>query len=225
MSNRRVILIHGLHQFAWVMTPLAKRLNQHGFYTHQFGYRSLKHDIATHSNELNAWLKQNHDPNQPINLVGHSLGGLIIRDFAARFPKWQIGRAVTLGSPHLGSICANYVWRLAPPLVGKSYLEALDGAVTPFDETKLCLGVIAGTKPKGLGQVILNYHQKKQQGNSDWSEENNIHDGTVYLFETRLDGAADHLILPVSHTGMLLDKTVASQTAYFLQHGYFKHES
>ncbi len=222
MSKNRVILIHGLHQNAWVMTPLARRLNQQGFRTHQFGYRSLKNNIVTHSIELNDWLKTHHDPNQAIDLVGHSLGGLIIRDFAARFPQWQIDRAVTLGSPHLGSVCADYAWRLVPKLVGKSYLDALDGTIAPFDSEKLCLGIIAGNKPLGLGQLVLKYHQKKQSAES-LPPEQYRHDGTVYLFETRLDGAADHLILPVSHTGMLIDKTVAMQTAYFLQHGHFKH--
>lgn len=32
---------------------------------------------------------------------------------------------------------------------------------------------------------------------------------------------ADHILLPVSHTGMLTDKRVAGQTAAFLRHGKF----
>lgn len=227
MSHNRVILIHGLHQFAWAMTPLAKRLNQEGFITHQFGYKSLKHDVATHSRELNDWLKTHHDPKLPVDLVGHSLGGLIIRDFAARFPNWQIGRCVTLGSPHLGSICADYIWRWSPPLVGKAFTKALDGKLAPFDSNKLCLGIIAGNKPRGLGQLILNYHKHQQLADSlqNNRQKSYDHDGTVYLFETQLEGASDYLILPVSHTGMLLDKTVAKQTAQFLTFGHFKHSA
>ena len=41
--------------------------------------------------------------------------------------------------------------------------------------------------------------------------------------ETKIEAATDHIVLPVSHTGMLVDKTVAAQTKYFLQHGQFDH--
>ena len=37
-QKNRVILIHGLHQTAWIMRPLAKRLQAAGFDTYQFGY-------------------------------------------------------------------------------------------------------------------------------------------------------------------------------------------
>jgi hypothetical protein len=39
--------------------------------------------------------------------------------------------------------------------------------------------------------------------------------------ETRLDGAADHLQLSVSHTGLVLSARVADQTAAFLRLGRF----
>ena len=45
---------------------------------------------------------------------------------------------------------------------------------------------------------------------------------TWEIYETKLNEAADHLILPVSHTGMLINPIVAEQTAYFLKHGEFK---
>jgi hypothetical protein len=69
------------------------------------------------------------------------------------------------------------------------------------------VGVIAGTLAVGLGVVIENLPQPN--------------DGTVAVDETRLPGIKDHLELPVSHTGLLVSATVASQTAYFLRHGAF----
>ena len=80
-QKNRVILIHGLHQTAWIMRPLAKRLQAAGFDTHQYSYRSMRDGIKTNSAGLNTWLEKHHQPDQPIDLVGHSLGGLIIRDF------------------------------------------------------------------------------------------------------------------------------------------------
>ncbi|WP_413786261.1 esterase/lipase family protein [Psychrobacter frigidicola] len=216
------MLIHGLHQTAWIMRPLAKRLQAQGLDTHQYGYRSMRDGIKINSQRLNAWLEQHHHPDWPIDLVGHSLGGLIIRDFVYYYPQWQIRHCVTLGTPHIGSICADYIWRLMPAVVGQSYIDALDGTVAPLPE-HIALGVIAGNRPKGLGQLFLQYHNRKlRKENNLLLDECLVHDGTVYLKETKLDAATDHIIMPVSHTGMLVDKEVAKQTALFLQHGLFR---
>ena len=200
------------------MRPLAKLLQQAGFDTHCHRYYSLKDPISTHSKSLNTWLIKYHDPQEPINLIGHSLGGLVIRDFLSRYPQWQIHRCVTLGTPHLGSVSADYAKRLLPPLVGRAYLGALDGQTAQLAD-EVCLGVIAGNKPHGLGQFFLRHHSKQLI----FDEDNYQHDGSVFLYETRLPNATDHIVLPVSHTGMLMNKVVAQQTIYFLQNGQFQH--
>lgn len=225
LQKNRVILIHGLHQTPWIMRKLARRLQSVGFDTHQYGYRSLRDGIKINSARLNDWLEQNHHLDQPIDLVGHSLGGLIIRDFIVRYPNWQIGRCVTLGTPHVGSICADYIWRLTPAMVGRSYVDALDGTVAPLPK-HITLGVIAGNYPYGLGQVFLRYHNRKRRKAGEALLAHQLaHDGTVYVEETKIEGAADHIVLPVSHTGMLVNKEVAEQTCYFLEHGEFKHKT
>lgn len=222
MSQKNlIILIHGLHQAPFIMRPLAKRLQNQGFATHQFGYRSLRDGIKINSQRLNAWLKANHNPAMPIDLIGHSLGGLIIRDFIAHYPEWKIGRCVTLGTPHNGSVSGDYIWRFMPAIVGKSYEQALDGTVAPLAKG-IELGVIAGNKAQGLGQPILSYHNHKlRKADAGLPSENLAHDGTVYISETKLASATDHIILPVTHTGMLVNKEVAEQAIYFLKYGEF----
>ena len=222
MQKNRVILIHGLHQASFAMRPLAKRLQAVGLDTHQFGYRSMRDDIKTNSRLLNAWLQINHHPDESIDLVGHSLGGLIIRDFIVHYPEWQIGRCVTLGTPHNGSVSGDYMWRFAPAIVGKSYEQALDGTVAPLPDD-IQLGVIAGNKAQGLGQPILSYHNRKlRNADSNLDNESLAHDGTVYVTETTLASATDHLILPVTHTGMLINKEVARHVVGFLENGKFE---
>ena len=51
-----------------------------------------------------------------------------------------------------------------------------------------------------------------------FAEEN---DGTVAVSETRMPGATDHIVLPVSHLGMLLSARVARETGSFLTAGRF----
>ncbi len=107
-------------------------------------------------------------------------------------------------------------------MVGRSYVDALDGTVAPLPE-HITLGVIAGNKPYGLGQLFLQYHNRKlRKADRSQFEQELIHDGTVYVEETKIDAATDHIVMPVSHTGMLVNEAVAAQTEYFLQYGKFK---
>nr|WP_227672914.1 alpha/beta hydrolase [Psychrobacter lutiphocae] len=212
-----VVLIHGLHQRGFIMSVLGRRLKAQGFQTHLHDYHSLSAPIAEHSRSLNLWLEAHYNPNDMLYLVGHSLGGLVIRDFIERYPHWSIGRCVTLGTPHNGSVSADYISKLLPAAVGKAYQGALDGTSAPLPD-RISLGVIAGNSPHGLGQLFLNHYKRKAKLTAEQSE----HDGTVFVSETRLPNARDHLVLPVSHTGMLINKTVADQTSYFLLHGRFK---
>jgi len=217
ISHPLVVLIHGLHHRAWVMRPLAKHLRAADFHTYELGYRSVRDPIAQHSQQLNNWLLLNHNPEEPIHLVGHSLGGLVIRDFIQRYPSWQIDRCVTLGTPHSGSISADYVKKLLSPFIGHAYQGGLDGTVAPLPDD-ICLGVIAGSSPYGLGQFFLRHHNRR----NNLPENERDHDGSVYIYETRLANANDHIVLPVNHTAMLVNPQVAEQTLYFLQHGQFK---
>ena len=131
---------------------------------------------------------------------------------------------MTLGTPHVGSVCADYIWRLSPAVVGRSYVDALDGTVPPLP-AHITLGVIAGNRPYGLGQLFLQYHNRKlRKADNMPSAEHLLHDGTVYIEETKIEAATDHIVLPVSHTGMLVDKGVTTQVIYFLQHGQFEHK-
>lgn len=217
MTNKPfTLLVHGLHMHGVYMRPLAKKLAHAGFDTHAISYPSLTKTIDSHSQKLHDWLCQHHTPDMPINLVGHSLGGLVIRDFLANFPAWQVHRCVTLATPHQGSVCANYVNKLLPPLVHRAYPNALDGQCAPLPDG-IEFGVIAGNEPVGLGLPILTYHNKRH----NLPDDKRASDGTVYLSETYLPQATDHLILPVSHTGLLLDTTAANQVIHFLEHGHF----
>lgn len=208
-----VILLHGLHMHAWAMQPLANRLREQGFTVNIFGYYSMLQPISAHSDRLNRYLCQHFQTTQPLYLVGHSLGGLVIRDFLQRYSNWQIERVVTLGTPHNGSLSAQRVMQFLPIFVGKSYHAGLDGR-TPKLPTGVALGSIAGTQSAGLGRVVLRQKDTQMFGEND---------GTVFVTETKLSNQTDHLTLPVSHTGMIFDRHVTEQVAYFLKNGQFLH--
>lgn len=58
------------------------------------------------TNDLNSFLQQKvwqQNPDQKINLVGHSLGGLVARIFAQK-SKDKVNQIIAVGSPHQGAV-------------------------------------------------------------------------------------------------------------------------
>jgi len=49
-------------------------------------------------------------------------------------------------------------------------------------------------------------------------------DGVVRLEETEVAGMRDRIVLPVSHSGMLVSARVAREVAVFLERGAFNHD-
>lgn len=226
-SRTPVILIHGLYEATWHMKVLANRLFAQGFLPYLFRYYSLKDPMTRHSERLARFIGEHDFSNADgVHLVGHSLGGLVIRQFLydnqQKTQPIPIRRAVTLGTPHLGSVVAHYVKCLSPKMINNAFDTALDGQCPPLIDG-VELGAIAGTKPQGLGKPFLTYHTKFTLNTKFDTELDTRHDGTVYVFETKLPNAKDHLILPISHTGMLFNDTVAQQVGYFLKNGVFAH--
>lgn len=212
-TSDTVIVLHGLHQSSWFVSILTKKIKQAGFLAYAFGYDSLKDSIDVHSARLHQHLLATQQADTCIHLVGHSLGGLVIRHFLATYSNWHIGRVVTLGTPHLGSVCAKYAKNFLPLLIGRAYANALDGNIPPLP-SHITLGVIAGNKSFGLGKPLIYLHSKIHHNYRQ-------NDGTVYVDETKLKEASDHIVLPVTHTGLLYQQSCAEQTIYFLRHGYF----
>lgn len=205
-----VILLHGLHMHAWAMKPFAHMLEQEGFSVATFGYYSLWQTMSQHTELLWNYVRSHYaDSEGVLHFVGHSLGGLVLRHFAAAHPEAVSGRMVTLGTPHRGSAAAEQVRRLgfALPVLGGAYETALDGRAPPLPDG-IELGSLAGNKAQGLGWMM------GLDGRND---------GTVQVAETRCAGMRDHIVLPVSHSGMLLSKDTVRQTAVFLKRGAFEH--
>lgn len=152
-----------------------------------------------------------------MHIVGHSLGGVLALRMLANDSQALPGRVVCLGSPLTGSRAAEILnaqeW--AEEIIGRSLPAGVIHEAANEWASHVCaerdIGVIAGNVPLGFGRLV-----------ADFDEDN---DGTVAVSETRLDGARDHLIMPVSHKGMLVSSGVADQAGSFLKRGEFLRES
>lgn len=206
-----VVTVHGLYMTGHDMFVLRMRLRKAGFATAHFSYRTVKRGIEANASELNGFLRRLDAP--LVHLVGHSLGGLVIRRLLADFPEQRPGRVVTLGTPHNGSLIARRMQdaALGRWLLGRSREGALLGGLPPWPEGRE-LGVIAGTVSVGASLLIPGMVRQLPRPN----------DGTVAVAETRLEGLADHICLPVSHTALLFSRPVADQVVAFLRDGHFR---
>ena len=195
--------MNGLESFL-----LRDRLSRAGFVPSVFHYPSTRARIEMAADSLASTLRGFGEG--PVHLVGHSLGGLVILEAFARHLGLPDGRVVLLGSPVRGSIAARAVaaWSIGPRILGQLAAESLVSPRARAWKRRQNLGVIAGALSAGFGRLVSVLPVPN--------------DGTVAVDETRLDGMSDHLILPVTHTGMLLSTEVANRVARFLDHGKFR---
>ena len=201
-----VVLVHGIWMRGGSLFAIARRLRSGGYTCRPFSYASVRRSAAQNAERLDKF--SNTIDADIVHFVGHSLGGIVILHLFNRNPQLRPGRVVFLGSPVNGSAvaqrgAANPISRL---LLGNSLRRALMGGTPPWSGVR-DLGVIAGSRSLGLGRVLGGLRGPN--------------DGTVSVEETRIAGATDQIVLPVSHTGMVVSRPVADQVYAFLRDGRF----
>ena len=193
--------MNGLESFL-----LRDRLAKAGFAPSVFRYPSMNSSLSEVTMALAAHL-QAFDGT--VHLVGHSLGGVVVLETLERESELPPGRTVLLGSPLQGSRAARSIaaWSVGPQLLGSFAVAELARERTRNWNLPREIGLIAGCRSAGLGRVF-----------SDLPQPN---DGTICVDETQLPGVTEHLVLDVSHTGMLLSTAVARALVMFLRTGTF----
>jgi pimeloyl-ACP methyl ester carboxylesterase len=208
-----VVYVHGLWQRGAESRWLRRRLAQDlGAETRNFSYPSVAGDATQNARGLIETLREIRA--DTLHLVGHSLGGLVIlkafedEEASRRLPP---GRIVLMGSPLRGSRAARNLARLpfGEQIMGRAVREEL---LQPQPHERRWsgsrdLGVVAGDLGFGMGRLV-----GTMGGASD---------STITVEETQIDGAADHVVLRVSHTGMLFSARAASAAGTFLRTGRF----
>jgi pimeloyl-ACP methyl ester carboxylesterase len=207
-----VVYVHGLWVGGWETVWLRARVARIiGGASHAFDYRSVRGTVADHAAALARLLFSLRA--DTLHLVGHSLGGLLILEcFKAHLAREALppGRVVLLGSPVRGSEAAQRLarFRYGTALLGPIAREVLLAPREYRWSEPRELGVIAGGLALGFGRLMGRMPQAS--------------DGTVMVTETDLPGAKEQLVMPVSHTGLVLSARVARQVAAFLRDGAFE---
>ncbi len=187
-----VVLVHGMGRSPLSMWPLAWQLRRAGFRVRNFGYSSFGPSIERIGRSLAAALARRELDGGPVHFVGHSLGNIVIRWLLAHAPPVRPGRVVMLAPPNRGSRLAD---RLAPWL---SWLLAPLPELTTVGSTAVRL-----PPPRGVEFAIVAGR----------------YDRKVRPDETRLEGAAAHVLVPAGHAFIMMRPDVQRLVLRFLRHG------
>lgn len=193
------MLVPGLWMPSVIMAPLAARLARAGFRPRRIVYSGRR--------SLEAAVEQLARERAAPYFVGHSLGGVLIFDMLSRHPEIAAARVVLIGAPVNGCLAGR---RLGTWKIGRWML----GASAPRWETCAArwrrpepLGVIAGTRPFGLGRTL-----------GTLPGEN---DGVVRVEETTVEGMTDRVLLRQGHSQLAVSARVSGLVERFLRAGSF----
>jgi pimeloyl-ACP methyl ester carboxylesterase len=204
-ANTIVVLVHGLWVNNLIMWPMAYRIRHCGYAVSCFNYSSVRATLQQNAACLSDFVAT--VPATTVHVVGHSMGGLVILKMLEQAGDTRPGRVVLMGTPCGGSYAAR---QLARTLAGQWIL----GRSMPRAELHLAvpaqrdLGVIAGTRGLGLGRLLVPGLLRPN-------------DGVVTVAETHIAGMKDHIVMRVSHSGMLFSMRAARQVCAFLKTGTF----
>ena len=203
--SARVLLLHGLMMRSPALMPLAWRLRQRGFAPEVFSYSTLWRTPGLAMERL-AMRLYAMGP-EPVHLVAHSLGGLVAAETLNRYQDLPPGRVVMLGSPIAGSSAARGLAAHALGVVSGRAGALLRGGLAVLPPNRR-IGMVAGARSLGLGKFFCNF--------------DGLNDGTVAVWETRLPGLSEHVVIQSSHSGLVFSAQAAELAANFLETGRFQ---
>ncbi len=210
-----VILVHGLGRTPASMSVLSVRLRTAGFRVVNFGYPSIATEIEDMVDSLDAQVVSCcADPGGTTHFVTHSLGGVIVRSYLVERAPGFAGRVVMLSPPSQGSefIDAFNDSPLLRSLLGPAGARLgtdSTGIARELGPIDFSLGIITGDRSiNPIGSWLI-------PGPDD---------GKVGVDRARLDGAADFIVVPATHTFIMNRADVAEEIVHFLTRGTFTND-
>ena len=206
-----VILLHGLGRTRWSMWRLEQTLRRDGYRVVNLTYPSRTCSVEALTRDFFAPLVAAQGAAR-LNLVTHSMGGIVLRCYLRAYPLPNLGRVVMLAPPNSGSELADrlkttwYYRKVNGPAGQQLGLAGLPCTLGPWPAGAGELGIIAGDR--SLNPLF-----------SSWLPGPN--DGKVTVERTRLAGMTDFIVLPHTHTWMAWRAPVIAQVQAFLRQGRF----
>jgi pimeloyl-ACP methyl ester carboxylesterase len=115
-NGHKIIVIPGFMASDRTTSRLRRTLDRAGFQSCGWGLgrnRGIRADVLA---QLDAQVTA-FAADQPVTLIGWSLGGLIAREYA-KFAPHRVAKVMTLGTPFSGHLRANNAWRAYELIAG-----------------------------------------------------------------------------------------------------------
>jgi hypothetical protein len=205
--------VHGLGRTSASMAILVSRLENAGFRVVNFGYPSRSEPIEALVERLESEVGQCcSNEAETVHFVTHSMGGVLVRSYLSQRSEAHQGRVVMLSPPSQGSeiIDAFSDSDLLRSILGPAALllgTDSAGIANQLEPVRFSLGVITGTRSLDpIGSWLI-------PGPDD---------GKVSVDRAAVEGAADFIVLPATHTFIMNRSDVAEEVIHFLRHGRFQ---
>ena len=199
-AGRHAITVHGFISHPIMMTRIKSNLEKEGFDVVNWSYKTRRKTIEDHGADLVVKLQEmaKEHPNEPIDFVTHSMGGLVIRA-ALNHPdcpqEAKSGKAVTVAPPHRGSKVGRKFghWAFWRRRAGRfAGNELLTTEKDGFDRL--------GQFPESVKVMVI-------AGSMD---------GKVAPHETRLKTPHEYKEVTAPHTWIMFHNGVVKETVAFL---------
>ncbi len=208
-----VVLVHGLGRTPASMLVLETRLEGAGYRVVNFGYPSRSEPLEVLTDSLeNAVRKCCSEAGGKLHFVTHSMGGVLVRGYLAQREDPFEGRVVMLSPPNQGSeiVDAYADSPLLRALLGPSGVRLgtdSTGIARELGPVDFSLGIITGDRSiNPIGSWLI-------PGPDD---------GKVAVSRARVEGAADFIVVPATHTFIMNRRDVAEEVVHFLEFGAFR---
>jgi len=187
----RVLLVHGLGRTPLSLFGLARSLRSGGHSTRFFAYSPTFEELDRIVRRLTRLLHELSRTDEPVALIGHSLGGLLLRMALPAVPNLNAHHLIMLGTPNRSPLLARLAWRWLP-------FRLLTGTCGQFLATPCAF---AKLRDPGISTTVIAGTAGLRGRFSPFGE--HLNDGVVAISETQLDPLDKPMQFPVWHTLMM----------------------